>query len=650
MSKKEESKKLDEEKTKENVTKSKEKKDNNIIILTVLVVAILAILLVINLALSGFDKKLDKDKDISSVKKVLGTKYNKISCVDSKCDYVVTSQGDELKKVTYFVYDLNGKKIASFKVDYSKKNSEMIDVISVTKNYIITRTIKNKKSSYTLRSTKGKAKYNSNNLIKIVSQNLASISEKDGTYKIVDKNGKIVIDSVKSFYSYAEGNYISIKKGNGNIIVDSNGKEILKKYTISNEIRNEDGNVSFLIIKNSDNNKYSYFDINKNKIVGDSFDSYNINDENEVIIRKTINSETKKFILKSNGKQEAYDKDLSDVYDNIQKNINLEDYYLFKYNLLKTESNNVVVNNKKDNSLGILNVKSNKYKKIFDYKLGTIYGALVSQIDEENSVVRITCSKSYCEKSQNIIYDISKNKKIYEEEKDNVLISEFTLYENNYKVIKYSYSSDNQYAGKSYLLNKKNKEIANSVYSIALIDEKVKFENSKNNNLILYTTKSKKSINSSKNLALRIKIGENYFYRYTDSKGNLVIFNSKGKKVVENPSSNYLTYSNSYIIYLSNNKINIFNTKKNKTKSYRLKKNEKLNNEYGDIVAPYRGVTFINNSIDKNVKVISPKGSTVRTIRNAEVSKVITTNDGKALIIVKSTEKNKDIYGLYIAK
>lgn len=626
-----------------------EKKDNNVLIVTVLVVIIIALLLLINFVLNIFNSNIDKESDIRAVKKILGTKYNAIKCIDSNCKYVVTTSGDETKKTTYNVYDLNGRRVAYYNIDYSKNDNKQTEIINASNNFIITRTLNEKKYLYVLRNTKGKAKYSSNERINILSDKLAVIKV-DSKYNIVDKNGKIIIDNVSKYNSYYDGKYNVITKNAKNSIINESGKTLLKNYSISEEIKNND-KVEFLIIKNEKTEKYYYFSIKSSKKIGNSFENYSFNDFDQIIITKKENKKEVKYILNNNGSQEKYKKDLDLTYESITKKIDSDTYYIYRYGISDSNQKYILVNNKKDNNFGVLNTKNKKFKKMFDYKTtASLSGALVSEIDGTN-ILRITCSKYYCEENKNIIYDISDNKIIYEDKNDNAVISEFTLYNNNYKVIKYSYSSSNkEFAGKSYLYDNKNNIVNSSDNQIAIIDSTRKLGTSKNNNLLLYSIKNKKFINNDNSLASKVILLDKDFYRFIDSKDMINVYNSKGEKQINISSDSYITYTNSYIIYIDNNVVKMFNAKNNKTKKYKLKNNDKLNDENGDITSPYRGVFFVNNSTTKTVKVINGKGRTIKKIRNVELSTVEKKSDGSALIFVKTFDKNTDVYGLYIAR
>lgn len=626
------------------VRDNKDKKidiNNKMLYSIILIIASLALIIFIGFKVNNLTKNKNQLSDIKKVKMVLPAKYDEIKCVDTECKYVVGIKGDGLSKTTYNVFDIKGKKIAKYKIDYSKKTSKLTDIVAVTKNYIVTRTINDKKYKYTLRDTKGRKKYSSDDKIDVVNNNLAVI--KNGEfYKLIDKSGRILIDEINKYEEYAEGKFINIETKREKYIADENGNKLLVKYYISREIINEKLNTNFLIVKDLKNNLYNYFDIEKKKIIGESFESYDINEE--ITIYRTINKKVKKFVLKADGKQEKYD-DNNDIYNKITKKIDLNKYYVYIYGIKDANQEYVVVNKKDDKSLGILNIKNNNYSKLFEYSKTTSgLDAVVSNINNNNnnSIVRITCDKTYCDTNKNIIYDLINNKKIYQEKKKDVIISDFAMYEDGYKIVKYSYSSD-KYAGYSYVYNKNNKKVASSNYSIVIIDKNIVMGDIKNNDIVLYSAKENKKINNSDSLATKININDNLYFKFKKD-NKTIVYKLNGNKVIEIPSSNYITYTNNYIVYLDNNKIKIYNTLKNKTKSYGLKKGEKLNDEFGDIISPYRGVIIINNTSSKNVKVVSSKGKIIKKIKKSEISTVKKNIDGNLLMFVKL----KDKYALYV--
>lgn len=615
--------------------------NNNYKKIIILLVVVLLFLSFIKYVANNTSDKSNEFKNIKNVKKVLLNKYDDIKCVDKKCDYVVGEMGNGLGKTTYNIFNLGGKKIASYKVDYSKDDSKLTDIYAATENYIITRTIKNNTYFYVLRNNNGKEKYSSNNKMEFVNNYLVAIRE-NSEYKLLDKNGRIIVDKIKNYKEYIDGKFISVEGFNGNFIVNKKGNKILDKSIVSNLINEEKMGKDFLIVQDTETNLYNYFDIKKCKKIGESFTSYSVNSKGNIVVCRKSNG--KEYILKNNGKQVKYNGNLD---KDITKNIDFEEYYVYKSGIKNENQKFVVANKKSDKTLGILNLKTKEFSRLYNYSNdAAILNSTVSTIENsENSVVRITCSKEYCGEMKNIIYDLTANKKIYNEKKNDVLISSFTLYEDGYKVIKYSSLSDNlDYADNSYLYDKDNKKIDNNSYNIVVIDKEVKIGKIYSSELVLYSTTENKRINDITSLASKIVINDNVIFRYKDSK-NINFYNDNGDKLFEVPSKSYVLYTNNYIIYVIDDKINMYNVDKNRTKKYKLKNNESMNNEYGELVSPYRGTIILNNNSSKKIKLLSCSGNVIRKIENAQLSEVKKAENGKLLLIVKSKEK----YGLYIA-
>ena len=111
-----------------------------------------------------------------------------------------------------------------------------------------------------------------------------------------------------------------------------------------------------------------------------------------------------------------------------------------------------------------------------------------------------------------------------------------------------------------------------------------------------------------------------------------------------------LIYSDKLITYINDHKINIINGSTGKTKKYKLRKNEKMNDASGDLIPPYNGALFINNSVNNKVKIINSKGKIIKKIKKSEIQSVYKTKDNNVLIITKNDSSNIPKYGLYLAK
>lgn len=600
-----------------------------------LVIIILLVLTFIKSVMINVGDNTNELKDIKSIKKVLSTKYDNIRCVSKKCDYVIGTVGNGLGKTTYNIFNMDGKKVAYYKVDYSKKESKMTDIYAASDNYIITRTLINNVYFYVLRNNKGKEKYSSNSKMVAVNNNLIMVQDND-IYKLLDKKGRIVVNNIKQYEEYVDGKFVSIISKNDKFIVGEKGNRMLDNHIISRQITDK----SF-IVQNTKTNLYNYFDVNKNKKIGKSFNSYSLDSENNIIIYRTSNNE--KYILKNNGKQI---KSNSNFYENIIKNIDSEKYYVYQSGIKNQNQKYVVANNKSDKSLGILNVKTKKFSKLYKYSNDeNILNSTVSDIkNDKNVIVRITCLKEYCGENKNIIYNLTSNKKIYSEAKKDVTISDFILYDNGYKVIKYSSVSSNQdYEGKSVLYDKNNKELENNRYDIVIVDNEIKIGNIGSGRVILYSSKNKKKINEIDSLASKLMVNDKVFFKYKKN-NNAIFYKLNYGKVFEISQDDYALYTNNYIVYTSDNKIYMYNTQKNKTKKYRLKNNESMSNESGELINPYRGLIVINNNSSNKIKALSCKGSTIKYIQNSQLSETKKAENGRLLLIVKNGKK----YGLFV--
>ena len=74
---------------------------------------------------------------IKFTKKVSGSKNYSVECLDTNCDYIVASKGDQYGKYTTNVYSAKGKKIAKLNNTYDSKASYTESVVEASKNYII---------------------------------------------------------------------------------------------------------------------------------------------------------------------------------------------------------------------------------------------------------------------------------------------------------------------------------------------------------------------------------------------------------------------------------------------------------------------------------------------------------------------------------
>ena len=593
---------------------------------------------------------------VKRVKKVLSPDFYSVECLDANCNYIVASKGDKLGKYTTYVYDSNGKKMAKVKEKFNSSSKYTRTISSVTKNYIIFKRAdyaSGKALGYTIATNKGKEKYTSENVLYSLTDYL--ISEKtDNNYKIIDNKGKKIFDNVSDIEEYADNNILSLKIKNENVITDAKGNSILNGYRIVSEVKDKNDNTLFFVLEDSNKNAYYFYSYAKNKIIGDSFNGYTTgSNEGELIITRNENGSSKRFTLDRNGKQKALSTESTkELIDSIKDNLN-DDLSLYTDSVKADNQKVVIVNNKKDNSVGTYNIKTKKYSKLLDFSeengTATIYD-LVS--NDKDVYLQINCSSSYCKKSTMIVYDMVNDKELYKLQDENNIPQNYTEYADGYKVIKYSLSSSDDYKGKYVLYNDKNKELLKSDNQIVIVDKKMIFgKTPSNQSLILFSAKKNKVLNSENNLGAKITIGDTSVYKYSDD-NKTYLLNSNGKKLKElGNSSASLIYSKDAIIYIEGGRVNIINPAKNRTRTYKLKTNEKINNNAGENIAPYKNAIYVNNTIDNYVKVVNVNGRTVKKIKKVSLNSVkYNKKTDTVIIITRRVKNNNNLYGLYIAK
>lgn len=593
---------------------------------------------------------------VKSVKKVLGPNFYSVDCLDANCDYIVASKGNKLGKYTTYVYDANGKKIAKVKEKYNSNTKYVKTISSVNKNYLIFKKsdyASGKAMGYVVTTTRGKEKYASENILYSLTNNL--ISEKDSdNYKIIDVKGKTVFNNVNEIEKYADNSILSLTVKNENIITDSKGNAILNGYRIVTEVKDKNDNTLFFVLEDSNKNAYYYYNHAKNKIIGDSFNGYTTSsNEGELIITKNENGSSRRYILDRNGRQKELsslsNKDLVDKINNI---ISSDEYSVYTDSIKLDNQKVVFVNNKKNNTFGYYDLSSKKYTKLLDFNAENGLTTLYELVSNEKEVyLQVNCSSKYCKNPTMIVYDMVNNKELYRSNDKENIAQNYTEYD-GYKVIKYSLNSSEDYKGKYVLFNKDNKEILKSDNQIVVVDKKLVFgKNPANQSLILFSAKSNKAINSDKYLASKITIGDTYVYKYSDD-NKTYLLNSNGKKLKElGNSAASLIYSKDAIIYMESGRVNIVNPSQNKTKVYKLKNNEKINNNAGENIAPYKNAIYINNTVDNYVKVINVNGRTVKKIKKSTINSVKYNNKSDTVIIItRRVKDNNNLYGLYIAK
>ena len=633
-----------------------EKTKNNGLIIKIVVAAVVLILLIIG-GKFLFDN-LKNDDSVSGVRRLLKTKYADVSCIDSGCNGFIVVDGDKLKKYKVMLYNVDGKKVANYKVTYDSANKTTEVPTQIWDNQYISTTVNISKLDvvkYSIRNKRGKVVFETENRLQVINDNFAKMTDKKADknkYSLIDKKGKSVYSGISDVDTYLNGEYIVIEMNDTTVVLNSKGEKILDGYKISKIVEDENEKPVFAIVRNTKDSVYNYYNLDKKQIVGDSFVSYDELDEKEMTfeIVKKENDKRVNYILYKNGKQEKNDENLDDVIDSIEESLNKDEYTLYNNSVYEKNQKEVLVDNKADKSFGVLSLKDKKYTKIYDYKKDRRYvSSTVSKLDSENgSYLKISCSKYNCEEAQSMVYNLE-DKKVMYSSKGTLSISSYVGYEDGYKVVKFNGLSTDEYDDKAVVFDKNNKELYKSDNNVIIVDKEVEFGKKSTYSLMLYSVKKDKALNSEK--VSSTTVAEKTLYKYTDDNDNTIILNDKGEEILKAKDDNYLKQSGDSYIYLDDNLITIYNVDKDKTYKYKLKENEKMNDGSGSMISPYRNSMFINNSTDKYIKIINFKGKTLKKIKKVEITDVeINISEKKAFIIVKKNSKKGDQYGLYVAE
>ena len=649
--------KVEETKEKVKVEKVKEKKPFKITKEMKLVAIIVAgVIFISAILLFLFRTKVDT---ITSVKKIVPAKYYSVECLTSSCDYIVAAKGNKLGKSTVTIYNAKGKEVGKFKDKFYSKKSYVLNVFDVSKNYIIFKKVNKGNGGvegYLIANSKGKAKYSTTNTLYKINDGLISeFDEKDDMYYVLSSKGKVLYNGVTSINSYASGKVVALTVRGNNILVNENGENILNGYVVSKDVVNENGETLYLIVSDSKANAYYYYNIDSNKIIGQGFNGYTSSDtDGELIITRRDGNSITKYRLTASGKQEVVtDETVNERIAFIKEKIG-SDYALYVSSVIKADQKYVFVNKIKDSSFGVYDVDSGKYTKLYNYsadsKSTTIYN-----LDSKNNGIymQTTCTKGYCDKNILYIYDLVNNKELFKSVGDTISVQKYAEYTNGYKVIKYSEKTkEEKYQNKYVLFDKNNKEVfVSSNIIIPVGEENVFGEIVSTKALILYSTKDKKALNSDSYLGSKINVNGSYIYKFSDS-DNTYLYSNKGKKLVSIKTSDAkLIYSDETIVYILNGKVNIIDPTTGRTRKYRLKGEEKINDISGDTIPPYKNSLFINNTAKDYAKVVNVKGKTVKKINGVEIKEVVRNdNTNNVIIIVRKLTNNNNTYGLYIAK
>lgn len=613
------------------------------------IIYILGIVFIILFAFILNNKTKNSDV-ITKVSRVSKDKYDTIRCVNNKCNSVVVSNTKK-GKINYKIYNANGKVIAKYSEDSNSKSKLL--PYEVTKNYIL---MQKDKMSF-IYNKRGKKIYESKGKLISINDNYiieAKKSNIDYKYTILSKKGKKVYNKISEYELYNNGKLIYIRKGNKDIIFNSKMKVVLENYSVKEEIK-ENEKTLYMILKNSKDAMYYYFSVSKNKVLNDEFDSYSINKDNSLTIERKEKEKKVIYAVNVKGKEKRISEEryVSQYIKDIKKKVKPSDYVIYTTSLKSEKQNKIFVDSKKDNSFGIYDLKNNKYEKMYSYLTNNIYSTVTEILSNDDKVYyQISCSEPICMENKMIVYNFTDSKELFSLNGSDLVANYYTQYKNGYKVVKYSYKSENKtYKGKYVLYDAAGKELVASSNQILVIDSVPVIKGEEDSDtFVIYSSKQKKVLNDQNSLASKLDINNKTYYKYTNLK-NTIVINSDGKKVYSTSNSSQFDYSNDNLFSINSKSIEIYNMNNKSTKTYKYDKNENNLDASNNKISPYGSAMFINNSNDNYIKVINSKTKVIKRIKHTKIYKVeINKEDKRAFIFTTSKINNKTKYGFYIAK
>lgn len=588
-------------------------------------------------------------KNIKLVRTVLKPEYSNIKCLDDFCTSIVAIKEDKKGNIVYSLLNDKAKKVAKYIV--KKSDKKIKEPIYIRNNYFIVKEkIDDKKNEYSINNKFGKELYSTKNTL--ISINQKYILEKGEQYTLIEAKGDKVLSDISEYNLYNKNKIIEIVTNNEYIIYDELKGRILNNYKIDKEVKDENDNTLYLVVKNIKTGVYQYYNVHNYKIIGDSFENYNVTINNELKVTKRENGTIENYKVSTNGKQNKIKNKFSKVSEvnKMQKKIDQNNYYLYSTSIYKNNQNIVLVDNKKTYEFGFYNIKSKKFSKIYSYKKSDNVYSSVSKLnsDNENNYLEVSCSKNVCDTNKLYVININDKKIEYSNENEKLILQNYIQYKNGYKVIKYSNKTeDEKYKGKYVLYDETSKELLNSEFEIIVLNEKVVFGPVKNESVLLYSIKNNKAINNKP--ANLIKLKNKEYYKYQDENNNTILLDFKGNEMIKVSMGQNLKNSNDALIYIDNTMVKMY--KDNfKYSVYKLEKNEKLVDENSYDLLPYKGAIFINNKKDNYFKIVNFNGLKIRKIKNSNISSIYQNNDKNVYIISKKKENKKILYGLYLAK
>ena len=597
------------------------------------------LLVVVLLVLLCFFNRIDEDV-VTRVSRVLANKYYKIECINEKCNYVVAYEGDKKGKTKIKIINSNGKTVVKYNEDYSNAEYKRVPV-AATNNYAILakKDSKDNVHGYIAINSRGKELINTETEILVCLTDKYYYGKTDDLYTVYDYDGNILYQDVKDLILYNDGNIITFVNNELNII-NQKSERILEGYEIIEEVKDED-NTLYLIIKDQ-NGVFYYFDIEKEKIIGDSFDSYIIMPDNELLVTKKTNNELKKYLLTTEGRISKEIDMNSDIIEKIEKKVN-GNYTVVDETIKNIAQKSVIVINNDDNSYGIYELETGNYSKLNNFNTNPDKYLSIYSLSEDldNVYLEIGCSKTYCDEENIIIYNPITNNISYNSMGIEKEIKKYREYSNGYKVITYT---DKSYS----LFDKDNKEIVFSENNIIVLGEKIIIDDeASKSNVLIYSSKENKLVNDDTTLAILDESSNYKIYKIYDE-DNLYLYNDSGVCIKKVPiKSSSVSFGDKYMLYFENNKAKIFNLMNNKSTSLDLTTKQFIVDSNDTIIPPYKGAVIITDINDNTVKVFNYNKKMIKKIKNSKVESVGFDEENNKIFLITKQDKN---YGLFIIK
>ncbi len=615
------------------------------------VIAIFVILIIGGIVVTN----LETDNDnISRVTKILSDKYDSVKCINSECSGIIATTKNKDKNENK-IYSAYGKLVAKY--NDSEKNKKT--PYDYQKKYILMqKKISDNETRYYMVNTSGKVLYKTNNKLIVLNENYVLEQEKakiDYVYKFIDLTGKVKYENITDYKTYDDNKFISMTKEDKNYILNSKGQKIVDDCKVENEVKDEKDRTKFLIVQNTKNDSYYYFNTSKSRIVGDSFESYKLKSDNSLVVYKKENNSKVSYNVNKNGiqKKASSSKFLAEVVKDLKSKLDENKFYIYTLSVLDENQDSIFVDNKEEKSFGIYNLKDNKYTSVYNYSSDKFYSSIsVLESNDDKTYFQVSCSNPICSETQMLVYNFSDNKELFKLTGDSLVATEYSQYENGYKVIKYSYKTTNDdYKGKYVLYDKDNKELYKSSNQISIIDSKLVMGKEIESDSILYSTNKNKVLNDEKTLAEKLDVKNKNYYKYRNNDSKNVIIDSKGNEIYSVDNSGTIEYNNDNIFAITSKDIKIYNMDSEKVSTYRFSKNETTTDYSNSKITPFGSVAFVNNSNKSYVKVIDSNANVLKQIKKTSIYKVeVNKEHTKAFIITTSKVNGKVKYGLYLAK